>query len=120
MKSKLTVTLLSCSLVLAACGGGGGGGDSPPASRTAQVSWTANRESGVNGPGGGYKVYYSSTAGFDITTANVADVPNAGGATPTTTNLTLISGTHYVKVVAYSALNPVGSTPSTEISVTVP
>lgn len=120
MKSKLTVTVLSCSLVLAACGGGGGGGGGGSSARNVQVSWTANRETAVNSPGGGYKVYYNPTAGFAIGSANVVDVPYAGAAVPTTTNLTLTSGTHYIKVVAYSALNPAGSAPSSETAVTVP
>lgn len=119
MKSKLITVALLGSVVLAACGGGGGGGGSP-STKTVQVSWTANRESGVNSSGGGYKVYYSSAAGFDITGANVTDVPYTAGSAPTTTNVTLTSGTHYVKVVAYSALNPAGSAPSSETTVTVP
>lgn len=120
MKSKLTVTVLSCSLVLAACGGGGGGGGGGSSARNVQVSWTANRESAVNSTGGGYRVYTSPSAGFDITSANVTDVPHAAGATPTSTNLTLTSGTHHIKVVAYSTLNTTGSAPSAEIAVTVP
>lgn len=120
MKRQLLMTaLLSASLLFVACGGGGGGGGSQTTA-SVQVSWTANRETAVNNPGGGYKVYYSPTAGFAIGSANVVDVPYAGAAVPTTTNLTLTSGTHYIKVVAYSALNPAGSAPSSETAVTVP
>ncbi|MDH3310680.1 MAG: hypothetical protein OEM48_04090 [Gammaproteobacteria bacterium] len=124
MKIRTSVMLVySVALVtllgLAACGGGGGGGGSGTTS-SVQVSWTANRETAVNSPGGGYKVYYSSTAGFNIASANVIDVPYAAGATPTSTTLSLLTGTHYIKVIAYSTLNPGGSTPSAEIAITAP
>ncbi|MCR4300996.1 MAG: hypothetical protein NUV51_05245 [Sulfuricaulis sp.] len=113
--------VLMTLLGLAACGGGGGSGDSPPPMLSSVlVTWTANRETAVNNPGGGYKVYYSSTAGFNIASANVIDVPYAAGATPTSTTLSLLTGTHYIKVIAYSTLNPAGSAPSTEIAITTP
>lgn len=109
------------TLLIAGCsGGGGGGGGSSSTESTVAVSWNANRESGVNSTGGGYRVYHSTTAGFDIGGADVVDVPHASGTTPTSTTLTLSSGTHYIKVVAYSALNPTGSTPSSQIAVTAP
>lgn len=84
------------------------------------VSWDANRESGVNSTGGGYRVYHSTTPGFDIDNADVIDVPHASDTTPTSTTLTLSTGTHYIKIVAYSALNPDGSSPSDQIAVTAP
>lgn len=112
---------LATLLGLTACGGGGGGGgDGGGTTASVQVSWTANRETAVNSPGGGYKVYYSPTAGFNIASANVIDVPFTSGTAPTSTTLTLFSGTHYIKVIAYSALNPGGSAPSTEIAITAP
>lgn len=109
------------TVTLTACGGGGGGA-------TVQVSWAANRETAVNGTGGGYKVYSSKTAGFDVATASSVDVPFTSGPTaPTSTTLrNLSTGTYFVKVVAYSALTPPGgnrgstSAPSAEISVLVP
>ncbi len=123
MRFQLSVVLLSGSFLFAACGGGGGGPPPPPSgviTASVRVSWTANRETAVNSAGGGYKIYYSPTAGFDIASANVVDLPYKAGAAPTTTNLTLASGTHYVKVIAYSTLNPNGSAPSAEIAVSVP
>ena len=120
MKSKLTVTVLSCSLVLAACGGGGGGGGGGSSARNVQVSWTANRESAVKSTSREYKVSTSPSARSDNTTPPISNFLLPAGATPTSTNLTLTSGTHHIKVVAYSTLNTTGSAPSAEIAVTVP
>ena len=128
LKNKLSVMLLLCSLLLAACGGGGSDSAAPPAAAgpppppppNVQVSWTANREAAVNSAGGGYKVYYASTSGFSVPAPNVVDVPFVSGSAPTSTRLTLPSGTHYFKVVAYSGLNSAGSVPSTQMSITVP
>ncbi|MFP4611187.1 MAG: hypothetical protein ACLFQT_09210 [Thiohalophilus sp.] len=109
------IPLALLTVLLAGCGGDGGGGDSTPTESTVAVSWDANRESGVNSSGGGYRVYHSTTSGFDIGSADFVDVPYVSGSSaPTSTELTLSSGTHYIKVVAYSALNPSGSAPSDE------
>lgn len=110
-------------LLISACNGGGGGdGVSPPSvSRSVQVSWAANHETEVNKAGGGYRVYSSRTPGFDIAMANVVDVPYSSGATaPTSTVITLSTGNNFIKVVAYSAMNPGGSPPSAETSIAVP
>ena len=115
---------LAFALFVAACGGGGGGGGvSGPPSITASVSvsWTANREAAVNRTGGGYRVYASRTSGFNIASASFVDVPfDSGAAAPTSTNLMLASGDNFIKVLAYSALNPNGSDPSAQITVGVP
>lgn len=111
---------------LAGCGSGEAGASAVPVNPAAvsgnvRVSWTANREAAVNRAGGGYRVYYGTVAGFSISTAPFVDVPYAGGATaPTSAGLSLPPGTHFIKVVAYSSLNPSGSEPSTEVTVTVP
>lgn len=108
------------AMMVAGCGGGGGGGTTSTTS-TVAVSWDANRESGVNSAGGGYKVYHSTTSGFSISGASFVDVPYVTGPNaPTSTTLSLASGTHYIKVVAYSAVNPSGSAASAQIAVTVP
>ena len=129
----LLISLLA-TLVLAACSGGGG---SPPpqapvpvaVNATVTVNWTASPDAEVNAMGGGYRVYYSSNAGFALTDAGVqmVDVPYNGIATPTTAQLNInLSGTWYIKVVAYSALTPPGgnggsvSTPTTQLAVVVP
>lgn len=115
-------------LLAAGCGGGGSGGGTPPPppapSATVQVSWTENPESAVNTAGGGYRVYYSQTAGFSPADAGVTvlDVPYVSGPTaPTSASVALASGTYFVKVAAFSALRSGSeSAPSAETSVTVP
>ena len=103
---------IGCSVLLVVlmtgCGGGKGGSgvlDTTP--KTVNLSWTANRESTVNAPGGGYRVYYSATSGFAPGGAGVAviDVPHVSGtrAAPTSTSVELPPGTYYFRVVAYSA-----------------
>jgi hypothetical protein len=100
----------------------------PSGAKKVSVSWTANPESAVNKSGGGYRVYYCNYKDFKTAAASYVDVPYAGGASsPTTASIPgLGSGTLYVKVVAYSALNAPGSSsgsssdPSTEVTVKVP
>ncbi len=124
---------LVATLVLAACSGG----NSPPptvpprvaVNATVTVNWTASPDAEVNAMGGGYRVYYSSNSNFDTNDAGVqmVDVPYNGMATPTTAQLNInLSGTWYIKVVAYSALNPPGgnsgsvSAPSAQLAISVP
>jgi hypothetical protein len=132
------VTALLALIVLPAllqisCGNGDSSADtttvSPPTIRAVTVSWNANRETAVNTTGGGYKVYYSTTSGFDISDAGVGvvDVPFvAPPATPTSVSLQLVSGQYYFRVVAYSGLvAPWGSggstsAPSAQIALLVP
>ena len=130
--------IVACALVaLATCSGGGGGGGGSGGGSTGGggttcgtigtgdivVSWTENRETGVNATGGGYKVYYSTNSGFAITDLGVTevDVPYVSGPTaPTTTTLTSLSpSTYYIKVVAYSTLNSSGSSPTGQICAAV-
>ncbi|HEX7126290.1 MAG TPA: fibronectin type III domain-containing protein [Thermodesulfobacteriota bacterium] len=130
----LAMSVLALAL---ATGCAAGDADSPEPARpvpltgpnSARVSWTANREAAVNGPGGGYRVYYSSTPNFDIGSAEFTDVPyDPGlGAAPTAVIVDdLPSGTIYFKVVAYSALNRPGasggsaSEPSQQAQVMLP
>jgi len=111
-----SIALAASLLILSACGGGGGGD-----AVLASVSWSTNRELSVNSPGGGYRVYYSTTPGFDISTANIVDVPYVSGPTaPTSIVILLSSGTYYFKVVGYSILNSAGSEPSQESSIAIP
>ena len=128
----LLLLLIFPALLQISCGGGGSESSPltpPPALRTVNVSWNANRETAVNTTGGGYKVYYSTASGFDITDAGVSvvDVPFiAPPAAPTSTSLQLPTGQYYFRVVAYSALNsPWGaggssSAPSAQLSLRVP
>lgn len=119
------ILVLSGTFSIIGCGGGGGdSGGIPPGEPTnldVKVSWEQNRETAVNSLGGGYRVYYSTTENFNITNADVVDVLYVSGpATPTSIIISLSSGTYYFKVVAYSNLNPSGSGPSRETSVSVP
>jgi|GEM_PF-1442858 len=127
-------------LLLAGCGGGGGGGggsaSASPATTTASgaspevvVNWNANHQSAVNTTGGGYLVYFSQSSGFSPGDPGVqsTNVPyTSGPQTPTSATLNLAAGTWYIRVQAYSALTgPTStggsySTPSAQISVTVP
>lgn len=98
----------------------------PPPS--VEVTWTANHESAVNTTGGGYRVYYSTTASLDTATASYVNVPYVAGPLAPTSYVfnNLLKGQTFFKIVAYSSLNAPGSTsgsqsaPSVEFSVTVP
>jgi hypothetical protein len=85
--------LLVC--VMSACGGSSG---SPsPSGRSVTISWTQNRETGVNKAGGGYRI--------GINTQTPIEVPYvSGSAAPTSYTLTLQPGSFTITVVAYAAL----------------
>jgi len=107
-------------LVLAACGGGGSSAPAPtPTSHVVDISWTANREAAVNRAGGGYIVAISGQAAINVPYVS-------GAAAPTTTSVTLMSGTYSATVTAYSALIPPGggsgstSLPSSTLTISVP
>lgn len=90
--------------------------------KSAVLTWTANREKGVNSTGGGYRVYYSTVNGFSTTTAGYVSVANPGsGATPATTTVTGLTAatTYYFRVGAYSTVNTAGSV-SSQLTVAVP
>jgi len=131
--TALLALIVFSAMLQISCGNGGSNADttivSPPTIRAVTVSWNANRETAVNTPGGGYKVYYSTASGFDISDAGVGvvDVPFvAPPATPTSTSLQLVSGQYYFRVVAYTALvAPWGSggsisAPSAQVALLVP
>jgi len=126
LKNSLFLPLLLVLLsLLTACGGGGGGAAAPPPPTprptqqvNIQVSWDANRDAAVNTSGGGYRVYYATTAGLALTdpAVTMADVPYISGlAAPLSTILSVTSGNvYYFRVAAYSALNRSGQTGGTE------
>lgn len=89
-------------------------------SKSIKISWNKNRESRVNSLGGGYKVYYSQSENFDISTAMVLDVPSTlTEQAATTANLkNLVPGTYYVKIRAY--YGNFLSEPSSEVSIAIP
>lgn len=112
-----TLKYLIYSLIIifvTACGGGGGGAAAVPVpvAATIKISWNSNPETAVNRTDGGYKVYYSSNSGFAISDSGVTqvDVPYSSGVTaPTSTQLQLFSGTYYIRIIAYSALDAPGT-----------
>jgi hypothetical protein len=109
-----SVSTLLLVAAMSACGGSG-----PAPSRSVTISWTPNRETGVNMAGGGYRV--------SVTGQPTIDVPWVSGATaPTSKIVSLPPGTYTVTVVAYAALDNLGgstgntSTPSAPYTLTVP
>ncbi len=111
-----SLLLLLAGFLHFSCSKSGGG---TSGSRVVTLSWTANRESGVNGPGGGYRV--------SISGAPAVDVPYVTGPyAPTSTDVTLAPGTYTVTVSASAALDAQGGTtgsasaPSQAITLTVP
>lgn len=129
MKPTIAIFVVLLNLALAACSNGftassslldvskdsyiGGSG-------TVNLSWSANRETEVNKAGGGYRVYYAQSSSVTASTPYV-DVPFVSGSqAPTNLRLTgLVSGTYYVHVKAYSAVNPGGSGYSSTTQFTV-
>lgn len=107
---------------LSGCGGGsGGGGGAPPpvTPHSVTISWQPNRDSGVNRAGGGYQV---SISGQPMITVPYTSGPSA----PTSTTVTLNTGTYTVTVRAFAALDSQGgntgslSAPSAPLTVIVP
>lgn len=92
------------------------------------VSWAANIEKAVNQSGGGYRIYYSKQSSFEPSEGQFKSVQYiSGSTTPTSATISgLTKGTYYIKVVAFSSLPSVQdstssvSSPSSEVSVTVP
>lgn len=72
-----------------------------------RLTWNANREEAVNTTGGGYRVYYSTRADFNIGDPDVisVDAPYASGDySPTSLTVNLNNGTWYFLIEAYSSL----------------
>jgi len=81
------------------------------ASGNVQISWNQNPETAVNRSGGGYKVYYSAISGFDPGDSGVTeiDVPwttPPGEPAPPSVVTPLSPGIYYIRIAAYSSLNP--------------
>ncbi len=108
--------LAAAALALAACGGSK---STPITSHQVTISWAPNHERGVNSAGGGYQMMVAGKP--------TINVPYAGGAaTPTSTELTLTTGSYAVTVSAYAALDASGgstgsqSAPSQAYTIVVP
>ncbi len=112
-------TLLLALLLVGGTAACGGSSSSTPVTRTVTLTWNANRESGVNKAGGGYRV--SIVGQPDVVVPWVS-----GPAAPTTTTVQLPSGTYTVSIRAYAALDATGGTagsvsaPSQTVTVNVP
>jgi hypothetical protein len=90
-----------------------------PGSMAPTISWEANREKSVNSVGGGYRVYYSSTSGFDIANAQSINVPYiSGGKAPTSVVISSLNkGKYYFKVAAYSSLGTSAASAETSLEI---
>lgn len=104
------------------CGGGGGGGVAEPPPLTTHavtLTWQPNRDSGVNRAGGGYQVSISGQPTIIVPYTS-------GPAAPTSTTVSLTTGTYTVTVRAFAALDSQGgnsgslSAPSATLIVNVP
>ena len=89
---------------------------------TVSLTWNANHEKGVNSAGGGYNITF---AGYVVHAP--VNVPWASGATaPTSTSVTLTTGTYTATVTGYAALDASGgatgsnSAASSSIYIVVP
>ena len=99
----------------------------PVSVKKISVTWTPSKNTAVNKNGGGYRVYYSKFSGFNINSASYLNVPYTSGQnTPNSAVITGLSvGMYYIKVIAFSSINPIGGTTgsqsvdSSEISVQV-
>ena len=95
--------IAAAALAIAACHGDA---DRDLAPLSVTLSWEANREIGVNQPGGGYEV---AVAGQPV-----IDVPYVSGASaPTSATVRLLPGSHTVAVRAYAAFDAQGGTTRT-------
>ena len=83
-----------------------------PVDRTVTLSWQANHEKGVNGPGGGYRLAVAGRAAIDLP-----------WPAPTTLTTVLRTGSHLVTVQAYEP-DPAGAgtawSPTASLTVAVP
>jgi hypothetical protein len=94
---------IALTLMLSACGDGG---SEPAGSFPVTISWTPNREVGVNAPGGGYEVNLAGQASLDVPYVS-------GPSAPTMVTVSLLPGTHTVRVRAYAAFDAQGGTTRT-------
>lgn len=120
----ITLARLVATLLLTSCGGGGSSTPTPttPAWHNVTLNWNANREKGVNSVGGGYIV---SISGQSVPAP--INVPYVSGLTaPTSTTVSLYTGTYSATVTAFASLDSTGgatgasSIPSTSLSINVP
>ena len=76
------------------------------AKKNCMLSWKPNREKGVNGPGGGYRIYYSREINCSPENALTMTVPfESGPLSPTETVLKLEPGTWHIRIAGFSPYN---------------
>lgn len=115
-RHPLCPLFLVAVIILTACGGGS---SAPATEHLVTISWSANREAAVNRTGGGYRVNISGKAPVEVPYTS-------GSLAPTSATTTLFTGTYDVYVVAYSAIDPLGTgssgstSPVTKIVVVIP
>lgn len=118
------LSIFIASALVAACGGGEGGGIGSaiaPTLHSVTLAWQPNHETGVNSAGGGYRVTVSGQPAPINVPFNATS-----GVTPTTTILSLSTGSYTATVQAYAALDVNGgmtgsvSVPSAPITINVP
>ena len=119
--TRLVGVALLLAVGISACGGGGGGGSvaTPVTTHSVTLNWQPNRDSGVNRAGGGYQVSISGQP--------TIIVPYSSGlSAPTSTTVSLTTGSYTVTVRAFAVLDPQGgntgslSAPSAPLTVNVP
>ena len=118
--ARLIGVAILIAVGLSACGGGGGGSSPPPVTtHSVTLAWQPNRDSGVNRAGGGYQVSISGQPTIIVPYTS-------GPAAPTSTTVSLNTGSYTVTVRAFAALDPQGgntgslSAPSQSLTVNVP
>lgn len=99
-RARLAGVALLVAAGISACGGGGGS-PAPITTHSVTLAWLANRESGVNSAGGGYEVSISGKPTLVVPYT-------AGPAAPTSTIVSLTTGSYAVTVRAFAALDTQG------------
>ena len=94
----------------------------PAAKLTYRIFWNANRQKGVNRPGGGYRIYYSKNS--DFSGALMLDVPYQSGDLAPVSGLLKFTqeqkGLWHIRVTAYTNISGGKESPaSSVITVTV-
>jgi hypothetical protein len=99
--------LVACLIALGSAACGSSSSPAGPTNKNVLLTWNANRESGVNKAGGGYRI--------SITGIPVVDVPYvSGGLAPTSKTVSLAPGSYTATIRAYAALDASGGTTGTE------
>jgi len=110
--------VVACSLILGNCSPScmDGKGD-----KSIKITWDSSRSYDVSTvSGGGHKVYYNSTSSISKTNSAIVDIPASTSGVSGTISKLHGGCTYYIRVGAYSNLNPAGSNLSAERSIKIP